>query len=279
MLKRFITIISALFLLLFEVSAQTNIWTIGTALTKPKGQYSFGIFQPFRYGLTKSLEFSAHPVLFLAMPNASLKKHWYTTENEWYFSTRHALHYPTLFFRLTSRKGLMGLLPPHTVVPHTLAFANEFLASTWLIKETSCDPPNLLLTLKAGVKNGLKLGETTVPSFDYPLAYQQASVYLEKKPVWYIGADLDGVIGNGLNFCVDIDFISVNWGVDDYAVEHKSLLVIPFARRMTFAAGYKLSYGTYPYGNDLFIMPLVDLIWDFKRKEKRDNGLFEKDMF
>lgn len=260
-----------------QIKAQNNIWTVGTALTIKPRNMSIAAFQQSRYGITRELEVFAHPLAFPVFQNIGIKRHWYTTESGWFLSTRHAINCPTLFLKITSRKGAGGIVPENTKVPFILGFTNEFLASTFLIKETSCTVPDLLLTLKLGSKMAAKFGENTVPTIDYPVIYQQTIIYQKKKRLWYIGADLDGRLTDRVNFCIDVDFLSVNL-LDDYAIEHKGLIIMPVFKRMTFVAGYKISFGTYPYGNDFMFSPLIDIMWDLYRKKKREKDLFDKRM-
>lgn len=257
--------------------SQLNIWRIGTARTLPKGIFRVGVFNPLSYGITDKLEVSTHPLLFFVFPNASVKKLWYVTERPWYLSTRHTLNYPSIALNIVSRKQFGGVLPENTKVPFILGLSNEFLASTWLIKKTSCTPPDLLLTLKLGLKVAAKIGDNTIPTIDYPLIYQRTAIYQKKTYLWYFGAGLDGYLPHTIfNFSVDFDLFSVKF-FDDYAVEHKGLLVWSNKEeRFTVAGGYLLSWGTYPFGTNLKVFPLIDCIWKFKRKRKVEKGLFKQ---
>ena len=275
---RKIYLLTVVLLLAQMAVSQDKIWTTGTAITLSPKNYSFGIFQPLRYGLKNNLEVFTYPLAFPAIPNVGVKKMWYKTKNDWYFGSRHAIHYPSLFLKVSSGEGIGRVMPPDAKVPQIISLTNELLVSTWLIKETSCTPPNLLLTLKAGAKNGLKFGESNFPTIDYPGIYYQTIPYQKKHFLWYLGADLDGNLTESVNFCIDLDWIAVNWNVEDFAIEHKGMLLIPFAKRTTFIVGYKISYGTYPFGNKFMIMPLIDLQWNIQPKRKIEKGLFDPQM-
>ncbi len=261
--------------------SQSKLWRLGTALTEPKKELSFGIFTPLSYGLTSRVELQTHPIVFAAAPNIGVKVNW--KKDDIYIATRHAIHYPTLGLGIAKSMSLTyppfyndgdTILPFSSEVPNLLVFTNEILFSTWLTKSGPCRPrPDNLLTLKIGLLLASNSQDTTLmPVFDDPIVFQRAATFYHK-PVWYVGLDLDGsLFGGTTNFCVDIDFKSVNWAIEYWAIEHKALLYLPMAERMALLVGYKFSYGSYPTGNKIFVMPFVDFRWHIKFKTKKTKG-------
>ena len=49
-------------------------WKSHSANILPKKRFEVGLFQPFRYGYSETLEYSTYPLWFFVMPNIDLKK-------------------------------------------------------------------------------------------------------------------------------------------------------------------------------------------------------------
>jgi len=258
------------------VRSQHNIWSVGTAKTLDKRQYYYGIFEPLRYGLTKRVELQTYPLACVVFPNLSFKINWIAVNNNWYLSTRHAASYPTFGLRISQEQDFRELIPDTTHVPQMIGVTNEILFSKWLIPESSCEAADMLLTIKAGIKFAYKFEETGFPNINQSVIYHQAAIYRDSI-LWYVGIDLDGHAGEKMNFCLDLDFMSVNQ-LDDWAIQHKGMLIIPFGKRANFIIGYLINYGTYPDKNRIFAMPLIDLSWYFRGKKPAEKGLFDEDM-
>lgn len=288
--------------------SQYELWTIGTAKTMPHKMFETGVFMPLRYGITHRVEIQSFLLANALCPNVRTKIHWYTIPNwEILVSTRHGIYYPTIGMNFIHKYEPFGIewldfypgkmrvqrlrdpmyhenMPPgeeylplkETKIAPTLTFTNELLLSKMLIPKTSCTPPNLLLTLKLGVNKSWFLDEQHIPNINEPMIYQRSAV-LHDSVLWYVGLDLDAHLTSVLDYCVDIEFLSVDWDVKDWALEHKGLLILPIGR-FTVAGGYQLSYGTYPTGNDLFVMPLLDIVYRFGIKRIED-GLFRRDLY
>jgi len=48
-------------------------------------------------------------------------------------------------------------------------------------------------------------------------------------------------------------------------IEHKLLCNYQFSTKYTLSAGYKLTNGNYPYGEQWDIFPLIDLSWQWEK--------------
>ncbi len=279
MKKYFLLII--FFTLFFSASAQ-YIWTTGTAQTLQKRQWEKGIFQPLRYGITEKFEISTYPLANVAVPNLSFKKLWHKDRNAW-MSTRHAVHYPGILLPnlakyevtfpefLNNKSGKDTLVQKNQKIPFMLGITNEVLYSTFLKKESACKKANYLLTGKLGVQFAYKKENITVPSIEYPKVFQRTSIYNDKI-LWYLGVDLDADLNRRLGYCFDLDFYSIGINVEDFAVEHKGLLIWRLDYKHRLVVGYQVHYGTYPSGNDFRLIPLVDFMWIVKRKARKTPG-------
>jgi len=262
-----------------QLTAQEELWRVGTALTLQHRQFDVGLFQPLRYGAKPDMEVQAYVLPFYRFPNVTIKKFWTLTAKKWFLASKHGVAYPSLFLDDISKAEFGGILPEKTVVPFILAFTNEALASKYLIPRTTCTSPDLLLTLTLGFKFAFKSAESEIPTIDYPFAYWRAALY-SGHHIWYLGADLEGHLTSYLNYSVDLSFYAIDIGVEDFALEHKALLVFPVGKRTTLAGGYIATFGTFPYGIDYKILPMFDISVKFNlpKKRKDDRKLFDPNM-
>jgi len=69
--------------------------------------------------------------------------------------------------------------------------------------------------------------------------------------------------------------------IDDFAIEHKGMLMMALTEKLMILGGYKLSYGTYPSGTKLGIYPMLDISWKyiFKQRKAKQKDLFKEKMF
>lgn len=273
-----IFIITVLCLIKIQLYAQHPVWTTGNARVVPQSYIELSLTELSKYGLPYNMELMAQVPAIAAVPNLGIKKQWLRKSGDWYFASRHHAYYPGIAFRLLQLTGYRSVLDDTIQMPFILSFTNELMFSKWLIQASSCEAQNYLLTLRAGLKNAMVGSADTVPLFEYPFIFHETQVF-QQKNVWYVGIDLDGSLSESMNFCVDIDFYSVNWLVEDFAIQHKGMLYIPLTHRLTGIIGYKAAYSTYPYrDNSLKVYPFIDLILSFRNKKKDDRQLFNKKM-
>lgn len=261
------------------VYAQFELWTVGTAYTAPESQLDVSVFRPARYGISKTFEVSAQPWVFIIFPNGQLKKTWYRKKIA--IATVHGINYPSWSLNMLRKKDKEGYIPVDSVVPQMMVFKNEVIASKMLKKATTCEAPNYLLSVKLGVQFAWHLKEGNIPPMEKPVIYPLTSVY-QKNLLWYAGVDIDGHLNSWINFSADVDFLSVNFSMDDIAVEHKGMVMAPLTNSLMVLVGYKFFYGTYPSGNSqIAVYPLIDLSWKytFKPKKAKELDLFDEKMF
>ena len=263
-----------IFLIISQIQtfAQLEFWTVGTGKTIPESQLEVSLFRPARYGITKTLEVSAQPFAFVVFPNGQIKKNWYDREIS--VATVHGLNYPTMFLNMVRKRDMEDYIPVDSVVPQLFVFKNEVIASRMLKEATSCEAENYLLSVKLGFQFALKFGESTLPQMYKPIVYHRTSVYHDKL-LWYIGVDLDAHLNHFINYCVDVDFLSVGLGIDDWAIEHKGLVMMKFTNSLMATAGYKLSFGTYQEGRGtgFGIYPVADISWTYRFKKRKEKQL------
>lgn len=276
--QRKLLILLSFFFISFSLSAQYEIWTVGTASTIPEGHLDVSVFRPARYGITKTLEISAQPFIFPVLPNGQIKKTWH--KKEFVFASVHGINYPTIFLNIVRKRDNTELIPIDSVVPQLIAFKNEVIVSKILKKATTCEAENFVLSLKLGVQFAFQLSESTLPLIEKPILYPRTSIY-HKEILWYVGADIDGHLNSFINFSADVDFLSIGAGIDNFAIEHKGMLMMPLTESLMILGGYKLSFGSYPSGSKLGIYPLLDISWKyiFKQRKAKQLDLFKEKMF
>jgi hypothetical protein len=229
-------------------------WSSGTAYLLPPGRWEVGLFQPLRYGFSESLEFSTHPLVCILMPNLSVK---WSHKSIWgfIFSTRHNIYYPTPLLRTISREGVGGIISPEFHIPHIVSIYNEVLLTRELTK-------NYLITGKFGLSFAIKSADldkrTTI---DLPLIFPRLNVFYHGYG-FRSGFDILGKISKRWNFVMDSDVFYYPGAEQDFAFEHKGLILWNKSLRFQLCFGYKLVYGEYPFGTQWHLLaPIFDLQW------------------
>jgi len=283
-MKKTIIILIVLMAILGKAEAQQDkfaFWTLGTAKTIESHHTELGLFSPYRYGLSEKWEFITSYQTFLAVPNLALKKEWGSFDyGHILVSTKHGAYYPVPALYINQKMGYGGdIIPKDYKIPTVLVgLVNELLISKILVPKTSCEPANNLLTIKLGLQLGIGSLDTAI-TINKKLLYHRSEVF-HAKPLWYVGADLEGHWNETWDYSVDADFYSSGWAVEKWAVEHKLLAIYPYSDKLKFMFGYKFSYGSYPNKTTgLLLMPLVNVVWSFLPSKKLERGLFNEEMF
>ena len=172
-------------------------------------------------------------------------------------ASRYSFDYPTQMLKLIQRQGKFGILskdPDVGEIPHLIVFQGEWLLTKKL---------NIFsLTGKLGMSicPGCELDKRHL--VDLPLAYPRMAIYH-----YGIGAnsgvDLDYNYTDKISIKTDLDFLFLP--EEDIFLEHKLLFNYQFSTKYTLSAGYKLTHGNYPYGDQWDIFPLIDLYWQWEK--------------
>lgn len=240
--------------------ADNRPWSAGSAHTLPRGRLENGLFQPLRYGQTDRLEWATHPLLNLVVPNLRVKLA-HGAHGGWSLATRVGLHYPTPLLRLVQRPGIGGLISPESDIgelPHILALRGELLATRPLTAAVQ-------LTLKGGASAALKSGpldeRTTI---DLPVVYPGTALFLGGAQ-FHLGADLLVEAFPRWSLLADLDLLLLPPGQGSFFIHHKGLATWHRSERFRLQAGYIFVYGTYPFGAQAHLLPLVDVQWSRQR--------------
>ncbi len=227
-----------------------------TAYPLENGQRQMGVFQPRIYGMNNNLEISTHPLLFFVKPNVRVKK--YHGEYKGLgMASRFSFDYPTPLLKLIQREGKFGILskdPDIGDIPNLFIFQGEFLTTKKLADYS--------LTGKAGMSicPGCELDSRHM--VDLPLAYPRMAVY-HHGFASNVGLDLDYIYSEKISLKTDIDLFFI-LGKDVF-IENKFMINYQFSPKYTLTGGVKLTQGTYPFGKQLDIFPLIDLSWSWEK--------------
>ena len=231
-----------------------QIWSSGTAYLLAAGRWEIGVFQPLRYGYSENLEFSTHPVVFFIIPNLNAKWSHHPIDG-FDFATQHQIYYPTLLLRTLSREGTGGIISPEFHIPHMISIYNEMVLSKPIAEK-------YLITGKIGFNLALKSGtlddRTTI---DLPLVFPRLSVFYHGYG-FRSGVDLVRKMSEHWNVLVDADLFFYPNADEDFAFEHKGLMLWNKSNGFQFCAGYKLTFGKYPFGTQWHLLaPIFDVQW------------------
>ncbi|MBN2093725.1 hypothetical protein JW964_29160 [candidate division KSB1 bacterium] len=235
-----------------------QMWSSNSAQLIPAGRFETGIFQPLRYGWSKSLELSAHPVLFFVMPNLSAK--WaHGSRGAFLVASRHSLFYPSWLLRTIAREGTGGIISPEFHIPNLFAFGNEILVTRPLHSQH-------LVTAKLGFKFAYKSGDFDErTSIDLPLVYHRLNVFYHGYQ-FNAGIDFNGHIFRRWHYLADVDWFFTPKTEYRTGVEHKFMFLWHKSRRFQFSIGHKLVYGEYPFGTQWhWLLPILDCQWAWQR--------------
>ena len=227
-----------------------------TAYPLENGQRQMGVFQPRIYGMNNNLEISTHPLLFFVKPNVKVKKH-HGEYKGLGMASRFSFDYPTPLLKLIQREGKFGILskdPDIGDIPNLFVFQGELL-----ITKKSAD---YSLTGKAGLSicPGCEIDKRHL--VDLPLAYPRMAVY-HYGFASNVGLDLDFIYSEKISLKTDIDLFIIP--DEDVFIENKFMINYQFSPKYTLTGGVKLTQGTYPFGKQLDIFPLIDLSWSWEK--------------
>lgn len=234
-----------------SASAETALWSAGTAYTLPEGRAEIGIFQPLRYGIDDEIEISTAPLLSLLLPSVTVK-YALPSAGSVAFAFEQSLSYPTPLLRLLAKEGTGGVWPANASIPHMMAFESALL-TTWAAH------PMLWLTLRTSLRYAATFGEEDWETADLPLVYTRTAAYHDHVAL-QLGVDVDGVIAGPLVYLIDVDLFLMPHRDAGYAIEHALLLGVRFSDVYLLQAGYKFVYGAYPFGADWHMLPLLDFV-------------------
>jgi hypothetical protein len=258
-MKRITTLIIT-FAILQTLTAQNspfiNRWSYKTAYLMRKGKYESGLVQPFRYCISRRIEITANVLQMPFVPNAGVKI-FIANIKGFQIATENILEYNTPLFNFLKRKGTGGILSPQFTFPNMFTFANIFLVSRQ-VYDTA------YITARAGVFLGMRDGYLSpLATVDFPLIYPRTS-HLFHTCTFRLGADLKGKIVRSWAYDFDLQFFVVATKKYDFFMENTGTMMCKISRHSALKAGYKLCYGSYPFGRQWHLLPTIDIVFGSK---------------
>ena len=233
-------------------------WSADAASVLEPGQRQIGLFQPWRIGMSDRYELSTHPLLFLGIPNLSVKLG-HGSMSGLDIGSRHSMTYPTLLLKAAAKEGIGGLISPEFEIPAMLHHKSELLVSKPFGDRS-------LVNLKAGLAITFRSGDLdSRTSIDLPLLYQRWATWYSGWGV-VTGGELIHRLSDKLAIQADGDIFLHSGDTGGLALEHKSLLHFARKSNRRFSFGYKLTYVEYPFGKQVhFLGPIFDFQWSWEK--------------
>ena len=250
--------------LLFSICfGDAQNWKSYSANILPKKRFEVGLFQPFRYGYSETLEYSTYPLWFFVMPNLTLKKS-HEKFSGYNMASKWSLFYPRPILNMVSKKGIGGFIDPTIDIPIMLGFSFSLI----LTKSIS----DMDISFNTGIDIGLAIDDLDDRvNIELPLLYHRLSVF-HNNYGFHTGFDLEKNITDKFSVLVDLDF-SILPGMDtketdsgitkllgEYSFEHKALLIYKKSETFRLLSGYKFVFGEYPFGPESRILPFLPLV-------------------
>lgn len=247
-------------------SDSSNVQTIwadrSTETLKPKRKV-WPLFGIKKMGAAKNMEWQIQPLFFLISPNLGLKKGWVKGKSGFHFSSLHKVNYPSIYLNLIAREGSGGVLPGDSEIPPIINLRNELLLGY--------NAAGNYLTVRAGLATAFKLGDADFADIDFPFLYNRTLAF-NHTPTLYTGLNFNRDILSRLNLEADFALFKVDFESSDLVFENQLVFFWKKSDKFGLKLGAAAAYGQYPYGFDVRVIPVFDLVFGFGNKRK-DSGL------
>lgn len=237
---------------------QLNKVSSKTAILSDAKHIDIGIFQPLRYGVSKNMEISIHPIAFFISPNLQLKKS-FKTINGFAISSQHKFYYPTPLLKMISREGTGGIIAKEFKdgIPQMFSLYNGVLLSKKISDKN-------LLTLKSGLKfaiNSQDLDSRT--TIDLPLVYPRMQVFYETFALQY-GIDVVSHIAGNFYSDANFEIFHCPGSDENVAIEFSNMYSWLKSEKTQISLGFKIVGGKYPFGSQTHLLPMFDIKWTLR---------------
>jgi hypothetical protein len=259
-------------ILVFSLQSDASIWNDGTANTLPAKRFEIGVLHtPCLYGVTDRTEISLYVLWDAFVPNLSVKRRWGETQG-FIFASSHGVFSPTPFLRMVSREKTGGLLPPDNYVPWYLVFDSyAFL--------THAIAGDHLVTLNGGIRLPVAFADKSderpvykrPQTIDYAFIFPRTA-YVTKSPTISPEASVKftGPLVSDFSYSAECAYFFLpvrdNLQEEDFlcwALEPSALLYWRPSKRFSCHIGAIASFGTYPFGSNWILYPLLDIAIGF----------------
>jgi hypothetical protein len=260
-MKRLFFLMFSIVLFNCTIRAQENPviekWSDNTAFTIPARKWESGIFQSFRYGLTDKLELRTNAIILPVLPNVGIKVA-LGSSGDFIFSSEHSVSYPSFFLNTMAMKGIGGLISPEFTFPFILAINNSLVVSKTIGTSSLLSANTEVCFAIRGSKPDYQ------SSIDVVLLYPRMAHYYQGASI-RAGVSFKGTIIPRLYYEEAARIFMITRPNDNFFVENSGTVLWAVGKSLRIRAGYILSWGKYPFGNNLQLGPAVDLIFGSKR--------------
>ena len=253
-----------------------STWTDRGAKVVPMGEIHLSALAKSRYGNYPKTEINSELLLFPLAPNVGVKHEWLGKNT--ILSSQHTFLYPTLGIKWARSSGFQDQIPKSADIPHIFTFRNELILSRILNPQPEdcfIRIPDLVLSARVGFDFSLKAGDDNFPKMDYYLLYQRTASYYDNQKVYFAGLELVGNVYRNFNFSLSADYYNIDFG-GEYALESQGKIHWHKNSRFSISGGYKAYYLDNDTQTQLFIMPVIDLVFKLNHRTKLQRGLFKK---
>lgn len=285
-MRKLICLSAICFCCVFVVKAQSPVpgkrvdyyssWTERGAKVVPMGEIHLSAIAKSRYGNYPKTELNTELLLFPFAPNIGFKHQWFGKNT--LLSSQHTFYYPTLGLKWAKSSGFKDQIPKSADVPHIFTFRNELILSQILNPQPEdcfIRVPDLVLTARVGFDFSLKSGDDNFPNLDYYFLYQRSGSYYDDQKVYFAGLELVGNVYRNFNFSISADYYNIDFG-GEYAIESQGKIHWHKNSKFSVSAGYKTYYLNNDTYSQLFLTPIVDLVFKLNHRTKLQRGLFKK---
>jgi hypothetical protein len=250
------------------MTAQSFIWSDGTARTLSKGRFETGLLlAPGKYGVSNDLEISSYIIGNAFVPNLSIKKFWGSFDHT-SIASAHSLSSPTPLLKFVAREKIGGLLPPDNYIPTFVVVENTLIVSHQYVSGHD-------VTARLGVIFAFGIDDKTdekpiyerMQTIDYAFIFPRTA-YLTRVPsiVPKIDVAFKGAIFSDFGYAVECSysFFSIRDQLREEdltcsAFESSALARWYISNNFSCDLGMIYSTGSYPFGNNWVIYPLIDV--------------------
>jgi hypothetical protein len=242
---------------------------------------NISLLTPSRYGIKQDLEISTVLAFDFLTPNVMIKKRWKNDRLK--IATRHGLYSATPGLHWLQNNGLdnFGCVDSTDDIPMIISLRNEVFFSYVFYQDVKCihRQPFLILTLNLGIDGGIPIGNSTLEECEAHFLTNRSPALLGQGVTGFAKARLDGKLYDYLYIATSMNFFYGSFK-NDFAFENHTSLQTFISKNFSVSVGFYVSFAAYNnVASKAGILPFFDLSWYFGKKESRQKGLFNKQMF
>lgn len=219
-----------------------------TAFLTPEKCISKGLWEPWAYGLTRNIELQSYALLNATMPNLGVRVRYYKSQTGKFTLTgNHYVSYFSLWLKFWQGEGTGAIITPEVDIPSKLLIQNGITGSYIIGPE---------MVFSAGAQFSFCTGKAIghLYTVDLPLVYQRFAPAFTG-PVIGFKTSLQGKVFRKFQYLVHAKYFQLTGSAVSGLVEGGALAVYAPGRRWKFAAGGMMTYGKYPFGRQVHIIP------------------------